>query len=426
MESPESPRYRRCLIGGLTAAVVLGLTLRASALVALGAAGFGLLLHGWWDARRRLASLDVRRSLFPSAFEGDVVGVDLVLENRGRPPAFLVEIADNFAASLSDRPTMLEPGPLGGRRRRRLAYRSGCSRSWGVHVIGPLVLRASEPLGLYHRRRPVAQLDTLALFPCVYPVAGLDRLGARPSFAPQDRTEGRPGQGATYLGVRDYRQGDDPRRIHWPATARRGALVVKEYEVDLIPYFSLFLDLDRTHRAGTGRRSTLEFVVRTAASILWTATRRGDLVQVFADGGKPVALPPGRGELHMTYCLYELIRMRQEGTTGVLDLIERHRLELPRGSTATILAGTVSLDEGRLGDCLDGLEARGVRPVVVLVNEHSFTPVDRWPLPQDRALARCRELAGLLRARGVAGTVLSADDDLENRLARVDLFEAGA
>jgi uncharacterized protein (DUF58 family) len=201
--------------------------------------------------------------------------------------------------------------------------------------------------------------------------------------------------------------------------------VVKEYEVDLIPYFSLFLDLDRAHRAGTGRRSTFEFVVRSAASLVWTAVRRGDLVQAFADGGRALAIPPGGGELHLTYCLYELIRLRQEGVTGLFDLVERHRQELPRGSTAAILSGTVSVDDHRLEDVLDGLDARGVRPVLVFVNDHSFTPVDRWPLPRERADARCRELVALLRARRVAGTILSAEDDLEQALARPDVFEAG-
>src|SRR5262245_24915451 len=155
-EGPESSAYRRSLTLGFVAAAVLGLSLRATALLALAGAGFGLLAHAWWSAWRRSRALDVRRSVHPSAFEDDLVTVDLVLENRSRRTAVMVEIRDGFGASLSDRPTMLEPGPVGGHRRRRLAYRSGCSRSWGIYVVGPLVIRTSDPLGLYHRRRPVA------------------------------------------------------------------------------------------------------------------------------------------------------------------------------------------------------------------------------------------------------------------------------
>src|SRR5262249_1768184 len=158
----------------------------------------------------------------------------------------------------------------------------------------------------------------------------------------------RPGQSTSYMGVRDYRPGDDVRRIHWPATARRGAPVVKEYELDLAPYFTLFVDLERRHRAGTGLKSTLEYGVRTAASLLWTAARRGHIVELHAEGAASLFVAPGRGELHLTHCLHELIRVRQDGGTPLLTLAERYRPYLPAGSIAALLSATTELDHAQL------------------------------------------------------------------------------
>src|SRR5262249_41130714 len=153
-----------------------------------------------------------------------------------------------------------------------------------------------------------------AVFPQVYDVAGLSELGARSTLIPHESSAGRPGQSLITMGVREYRPGDDLRRVHWPATARRGALMVKEVEVDLAPYFTVILDLARRHRAGMGRKSTLEYVLRSAASIIWSATRSGGFVQVAGTGAKPLFVPPGRGQNHLTFALYELIRAGLDGT----------------------------------------------------------------------------------------------------------------
>ena len=424
MGRAHTAAYRRFLYAALGFAGLLGFALRVEALAALALGGFVLLLIAWRQARGGLARLAVAREVYPSAFEDDAVPVSLVLDNRSRRTAWLVEIRDSFGPAVADRQALLEPGPLRAARRRRLVYRTACSRPWGVYTVGPLTLSTSDPFGLFHAERGVPDVAPFAVFPRVWPVAGIEKLGARPSLSPQELTLARSGQSLAYLGVRDFRPGDDLRRIHWPATARRGAPAVKEHEVDLVPYFTLLVDLDRAHRAGTGLKSTLEYLVRTSACLVWTAATRGDLVQVLGEGARTLALPPGAGTLHATQALYELIQAQQEGRVPLLDLVEHHRLHLPAGSTATLLSGTMFLDLLRLEEALGALQSRGVRPVVVLVNKDSFLPIDRRAVPRDQAAAQAGAAATLLRSRGVPGAILSAEQDLEAELGRVDLFEA--
>jgi uncharacterized protein (DUF58 family) len=416
--------YRRFLYAALGFAGLLGLALHVEALAALALGGFALLFVAWHEARGGLARLVVARAVYPSAFEDDAVAVSLALGNRSRRTAWLVEIRDSFGPAVADRQALLEPGPLRGAHRRRLVYRTACSRPWGVYTVGPLTLSTSDPFGLFHAERRVPDIAPFAVFPRVWPVAGIEKLGARPSLSPQELTSARSGQSLAYLGVRDFRPGDDLRRIHWPATARRGAPVVKEHEVDLVPYFTLLIDLDRSHRAGTGLKSTLEYLVRTSACLVWTAASRGDLVQVLGEGARNLEVPPGAGTLHATQALYELIQVRQEGRLPLLDLVEQHRMHIPAGSTATLLSGTMFLDLERLEEILRALQSRGVRPVVVLVNKDSFLPIDRRAVPRDEAAAQAGAAATLLRSRGVPGAILAADQDLEAELARADLFEA--
>jgi len=422
MGHAHTAAYRRFMYAALGFAGMLGLALRVEALAALALGGFALLFVATLQARAGLARLAVAREVYPSAFEDDAVSVSLLLDNRSRRTCWLVEIRDSFGPAVADRHPLLEPGPLRGARRRRLVYRTACSRPWGVYAVGPLTLTTSDAFGLFHAERPVPDVAPFAVFPRVWPVAGLEKLGARPSLSPQELTLARPGQSLAYLGVRDFRPGDDVRRIHWPATARRGAPAVKEHEVDLVPYFTLFVDLDRAHRAGTGLKSTLEYLVRTSACLVWTAASRGDLVQVLGEGAGSLSLPPGAGTLHATQALYELIRVQQEGRVPLLDLVEHHRTQVPAGSTATLLSGTMFLDLLRLEETLGALQSRGVRPVVVLVNKDSFLPIDRRAVRREEAAAQADAARGLLRSRGVAGAILSAEQDLESELGRADLF----
>jgi uncharacterized protein (DUF58 family) len=422
VDDTRAAAYRAFIVIAAPWIAVLGLAFRAFGLLVLALGLLAVLALSWRAARRGLRGLEVRRELYPNAFEGDTVAVDVVLENRRRGAAHFLEIGDVFGPGLADRQVVLEPGPLHGARRRRLRYRTFCSRAWGLYLVGPLSLSTSDPLGLFRAERGAGGIGTFAVFPQVQEMAGLERLGARPSLAPEETTAGRSGQSALYLGVRDYRPGDDLRRIHWPATARRGAPVVREHEMDLAPHFTLFLDLHRAHRAGTGKKSTLEYVVRAAAALLWSASRHGYAVQLVAEGAQPVFVAAGRGEEHLAHCLYELIRLRQDGTTPLLDVVERHRPHLQPGSTAALLNGTISLDTTALEELIEALAMRGVRPLLLFVNSDSFAAIDRWALPAKKARERCEEIRALLRSRGVPGAILDAEQELGTELSRQDLF----
>jgi uncharacterized protein (DUF58 family) len=420
----DSRLDRGLIVGFAGMALLLGPSLEASALTALGAALLALLAGAHQLARRRLASLHVRRETEGWAFEDDEATVHLLLENHGRRPATLVEIVDSFGPALADRQALLDVGPLPGGRRRRLVYRTSCSRLWGVYTVGPVTLSASDPLGLFARRKVVPEASPFDLFPRVHPVADLERLGARPSFAPSEPTAPRSGQSALYIGIRDHRPGDGLRRVHWPATARRGSPMTKELERDLTPYFTLFLDLHRRHRAGTGRKSTLEYVVRTAASLLATAARRGDVVQAFGEAREPLFVPPGRGELHLARALDLVIRIRQDGRASLLDVVEENQAGIPAGSTVALLAATLFLDLGRLAEALAWMQSRHLLPVVVAVDEDSFVPIDRRARPREEVLAQRAELVSLLRSRGARGAVLDADLRLDQELGRPHWLEA--
>jgi uncharacterized protein (DUF58 family) len=416
VEPSRSTLYRTFLTSAAVILGVLGLSLRLPAFLALAVAWAGVLVAARSLAGRSLEGIRIRRELYPSAFEGDEVPVELVLESERSTG--MLEVSDSFGPSIAVEQRMLEPGPVAPGSPRLLKYSAFCSRHWGIHSVGPVLVSSSDFAGLFHPVRLLPVIDEFAVFPQVYDVAGLSELGARQTLVPHDDSSGRAGQSLISMGVREYRPGDDPRRIHWPATARRGSLLVKEYETDLSPYTTVFIDLDRKHRAGTGRKSTLEYVLRTAGSVIWTAARTGGFFQVTGLGAQAFHVPPGRGETHRTFALYELIRAGLDGSTPLPDVVLHHLDGVPPQSTVVLISGTIFLDLGTLGDALSALRSRGARVAVFLVNNFSFPAISGWPPPRAQVLEKSQEVTFFLRSRGVFVKGLDEADDLETVLGR--------
>jgi uncharacterized protein (DUF58 family) len=403
---------------------VLGVAAGSAPLIAFAAGWAILLILSFAAARRGLSSLEVRRRLPPSSFEADLLTVDVSLENHSGRSARFVLAEDVFGAGLADRQSVLEAGPLPPLHRRVLSYRAFVARQWGLYTVGPLSLARFDPLGLFLARREVPRLDPFEVYPKAVAIEALTSLGGRSSLAARDVTAAAAGQSLLFRGVREFRAGDDVRRIHWPATARRGTPMVRENERDLRPVFQLFVDLERRGRAGIGKKSTLEYLVRVATSLLWTAHRRGDAFGLVAESDRVLVVPPAQGEGHLAACLHELVVARQSGSRPLLELVERHRDLMPQGATAAILSATTEVDVSLLGPTIEALRASATQPLMVAIDALAFTPVDRAPTPVETVRERRRELADRLSALDVPFAILGPDETPEDAIASPDFLAA--
>jgi uncharacterized protein (DUF58 family) len=418
----ETSSWRGFLTAVAAMAGLLGLASGTPALVGLAAGWVVLLALAWLLARRNLASLEVRRWLPSSAFEGDLVTVDVAIENHSRRPARFVGAGDHFGAGLADRQSVLEPGPLPALHRRILSYRAFVARQWGVYFVGPLVVGRYDPLGLVFAQREVARIDPFEVYPAAARIEVAALVGGRASVAARDVTAAAAGESLLFRGVREFRPGDDVRRIHWPATARRGTPMVRENERDLQPRLTLFLDLDRRGRAGLGRKSTLEYLVRVGSSLLWTAHRRGDAFSLVAEGERSVAIPAAQGQGHLAAVLHELVVAKQTGRLPLSALVERYRDFAPPGAMAALLIATTEIDLDALAAVLGSLRASAAHPVVVAIDAPAFTQVDRPPVPVATARALRAAFVERLLDLDVPGAVLGPDDTPEERLQHPDFL----
>jgi len=116
------------------------------------------------------------------------------------------------------------------------------------------------------------------------------------------------GRGMAFSEVREYTPGDDIRSIDWNVTARMNApfikLFVEERELTLM----LMVDVSRSLRFGSGRRSKLDLAVELAAILGFSAIQNNDRAGLilFSDRVEKY-VPPNKGDAHALRILRDLL-----------------------------------------------------------------------------------------------------------------------
>ncbi|GAA1012652.1 membrane protein [Acrocarpospora pleiomorpha] len=209
--------------------------------------------------------LSCARRLDPARVEaGSDSTVTLRLENVTRLPTGLLLIEDTLQYALGTRPRfVLDRVEAKGVREIDYKVRSDLR---GRFTIGPLAIRITDPFGLVELARTFTVTDSLVVTPQVIPLPPV-RLSGEWTGGGDSRTRSVAAAGDDDVAPREYRQGDDLRRVHWRSTARYGELMVRREEQQWQSRGALLLDTRRPAHRGDGPRSSFEVAVSAAASI---------------------------------------------------------------------------------------------------------------------------------------------------------------
>lgn len=195
---------------------------------------------------------------------GQSAHVQLVLQNtsdRRTHPQLAEEQVDHV---LGDRPRFVLP-PLDPGDIREVDYQIR-AQVRGRHRLGPLMLRARDPFGL---------ATVVESLPGSTDVLVLPRIEVLGSARPRGEGIGAEGtiphlvaqHGEDDVTVRSYRDGDDLRRIHWPATAHRSELMVRQEDRPARRRAVIVLDSRASGHQGSDTLGSFEWAVSAAASI---------------------------------------------------------------------------------------------------------------------------------------------------------------
>jgi uncharacterized protein (DUF58 family) len=349
----------------------------------------GLLMAGgawvWVTVVARSVRL-TRRPDFWRASVGDIFKEQYEIENRSRLPGGWVELYNEMPI----------PMAAGSRLLTRLFPRQNqtyVARTWltrrGGFPVGPTLLTIADPLGLYRVQKRFPAEKTLVVLPMIFPIM---QFLSPPGFLPGGQVIRRKAAEITphAAGVRPYVPGDPMRRIHWPTTARRGQLIVKEFDQDPQAEVWIFLDAQQRVQAQKDHDvpamplesllftrkpklslppSTLEYEISIAASLAHYFIAQKRAVGMVAQDRTYTVITAERSERQENKILETLAFIEGKGDLSIAALAGAHARLLPKGSTVILLTPTTA-DE--MLAVADDLQRRRLRPVVVLLSAETF------------------------------------------------------
>jgi uncharacterized protein (DUF58 family) len=347
--------------------------------------------------RQHGGSVEVVRNLPAALRVGDEVTVTLEVLNRGRRSTPLARIEDRFEAIASET-FVCECLPAGQRVTVRVPT---TARRRGAFASGEVVVSSGWPFGLFRSSHSIDAVSPAVVVPRWVELRSFPLL--EPSSYPAEalHERARIGAGLDYLGVREYRPGDPRRLVHWRSTARRGRLVVREYEEEGLNRVALVL---AGADDGDPPESSFEALVSAAASIARYALVTGHPVDLYrSDGAGGIA------------------RCQDADRVGVLEwLAEAHPIDAPLGplvgaatarlgrhGTLVVLAPSRGRAAGDVPTALRRAQASQARAVAVIALSSTW----RAETPADHGDA----LLGALNDRAHV-RLLTRGEDLERQL----------
>jgi uncharacterized protein (DUF58 family) len=184
----------------------------------------------------------------------------------------------------------------------------------GRFEFGQTAVRYLSRLGLVWVEKRVGEREAVKVYPNIRRAreAELKALGARSLVAAHRKTSWR-GEGREFESLRDYVRGDELRHVSWTATARRGKLVTRQYQIERDQTILIALDAGRLMTARIEQETKLDSAVHATLALMSAAARGGDNAGIVVFGRRIKAyLPPKRGGEHMDAALEALYAVEPE------------------------------------------------------------------------------------------------------------------
>ena len=292
-------------------------------------------------------------------FPGEPITMTVTIQNNKRLPLTWLRFRDQCPVppDLGDSPLSLS-GELTGNFVLQSVYsmqsRERVERQVklrfplrGYYRVGPVTYESGDIFTLFTREREHKYIDTLVVYPQIWP---LEELGLPPKepfgevkvrhslFTDPIRTR----------GIRDYNPQDRFRDVHWKATARRGQLQTKIYDPSTGMTMAVFLNVATFTRHWMGYDpELLERAISVAASIANYGVQQGWGVGVYANGAIPnsdqaIRVPPSRSPEQLGNVLEALAAVTEFATSSIENMLLRESTHLPWVSTIVLVTAVVT------------------------------------------------------------------------------------
>lgn len=352
----------RCLLSAGAAAVLPGLVLHEVNVTRVGVFLLALPVVSYVMVARTRYRLTCSRRLDPVRVNaGNTAQVMLRLQNVSRLPTGVMLAEDTVPYMLGGRPRFVLDRVL-PQRTLEVDY-TVRSQVRGRFRIGPMSVRLTDPFGLVELTRAFTASDPLVVTPHVVALPDV-RLGGEWSGAGQSVSRSVATAGEEDAATREYRFGDDLRRIHWRSTARRGELMVRREEQPWQSRGVVLLDTRADAHYGDGPLSSLEWAVSAAASVSLHLAHTGFTVRMVTESGQELSAHATLADTFDSMVLDVLADQQASASNSISPGVTALRRGGGEELYVAIVGPLGSNDVEQLARCVHGASAVGIALVM--------------------------------------------------------------
>ncbi len=254
----------------------------------------------------------------------------------------------------------------------------------GVYKVGPATLRVRDAMALAESVSTGKRADRLVVYPTVEQLAGLPVVRGQDPNVNSARANFSHSGGDDFFTLREYQRGDDMRRVHWPSSARRDELMIKQLEM---PWQSRALVLLDVRAESYTTPDSFEHAVRGAASAMRHLYRHGFNPTLWS--GKSRGTPVSTAQAY-DLAMEELATVQTNPELDFSALMRRLRREGLAGGALVMVTGV--LDSG------------GVSVFKTLSRDYYKTIVMTVSERENEALSQIKRAGAVAVASGPAST----------------------
>ncbi|MFH0918098.1 MAG: DUF58 domain-containing protein [Candidatus Omnitrophota bacterium] len=318
------------------------------------------------------AQLQLSRIMISRVTEGDTLEVATQIHNVGFFPVFNFTFEDNFSGQ---QPNLEKKSffvsYLGLRSSCQINYKYLCFKR-GEYKAGPFIIYFFDPLNLFFFKRTYQVYSRVVVYPQIFRIDKFPPLtkSVLPWFGIE--TARSSGDDDEFYGVREYKDGESVKKIHWISSARKNKLIVKQFQLQSFFGTTIIFNLEKAKNIGQGKECVCEYIIKIAASVAHYLTEKGVSIELLAHIGEIVHLPFNKGEDHLENILRVLAVAQAESRISFGEAFEEFARYIPNDSS--LVAVISDQDYADLPRMLS-LYGRGVSLIPLIVVSDTFLPV---------------------------------------------------
>lgn len=358
------------------------------------------LVYDFRALRRGLKQVAAKRELPAVAGRGMEFKLRLAVHNgNGRRWTGFVRDVLPAAANppVCIEPIALEPGKSAEIEKKLQIH------TRGRHRFGPIWVRLNGPCGMLEGQQRIEAGNEIKIMPeGLVSREALSQNSASERIMLDKLTRSRlRGQGTEFESLDEFRQGDEPRRIDWRASARHRRLIMRRYQLEQHRDMMIVLDCGRLMAADVGGASKLDCAVDAALMLCRVALAKGDRCGIGLYDDRVIGyMPPVMGARAwpvLTEALFDIQPRWKESAFSTIFA----ELQMRQRKRALVIVIGDMLDTETTTKMRAALAAMAQRHVVLFVALRTplLSKLLREPIATDMNIAQGAVAARLLRER---------------------------